>query len=757
MSSKQLTAKVRLNTSDAEKSIDRLVQKINKIDNTLKKVNGNNKVEQQLTKSNNQVNGIKNKVLEWAKAQKQVTANTRATNGVLGSVGNKLKMLASTYLGIMGAKATIGASDTITHAENRLNNLEGGSPEATTEAMDKMYVAAQRSRSAYGDMLNNVSKTMTLAGNAFDNNIDNAIKFQEIMAKAYSVGGASDAEKSSSMYQLVQALGSGILQGDELRSVREGAPIAYKEIEKFAQGVLKTDESLKELASQGKITSDMVVAAIMNAGDTIESKFENTVMTFGQAWDMIKNMALQAFRPVLQMFNEVLNSDLGTAIINGIGHAFVFLANTILWVADIIGTVFNWFAENWSWIQYIVIFAIATMVAYFGYLAGVMIVTAIKSAIAWMVLHWQLLLTIIIIGGLVTAIVWLANNMASGAEFMIACLSAIALAVFAVGLIFNSTALMIIGIIIALVAGIISLLANCGEEVMSIVYQVGAFFYNFAAGVINQILQIIWAMIDPIIGVIEFILNACQGGFDGFGGACANLIGQIISWFLSLGKVVTTIIDAIFGTDWTSGLNNLQEKVLEWGKKEDAITINREAPTIQSIGDEFGLNIPNRISYADAGKAGAKKGRQIEKSLESFGSSLKNGISNFDLGKFTGTDMGDIFSGIGDKSGSYLPGITDPAYDLNVGSPEDFLKGLDSIDSNVGDIKDSMDLSNDDLEYLRKIADMEWRKEFTTAEIRVDMTNNNTVNSERDLDGIVDYLSDVLRSEMTNVAYGVHY
>ena len=82
---------------------------------------------------------------------------------------------------------------------------------------------------------------------------------------------------------------------------------------------------------------------------------------------------------------------------------------------------------------------------------------------------------------------------------------------------------------------------------------------------------------------------------------------------------------------------------------------------------------------------------------------------------------------------------------------------LGGIGSDVGDIKDSMDLSNDDLEYLRKIADMEWRNEFTTAEIRVDMTNNNTVNGERDLDGIVEYLSDVLRNEMTNVAYGVHY
>jgi hypothetical protein len=89
---------------------------------------------------------------------------------------------------------------------------------------------------------------------------------------------------------------------------------------------------------------------------------------------------------------------------------------------------------------------------------------------------------------------------------------------------------------------------------------------------------------------------------------------------------------------------------------------------------------------------------------------------------------------------------------LDYGLPE-----LDGIGGDVSSIKDSMDLKDDDLEYLRKIAEMEWRKEFTTAEIKVDMSNYNTINGDRDLDGIVDYLSDVLRSEMTSVAEGVHY
>jgi hypothetical protein len=89
-------------------------------------------------------------------------------------------------------------------------------------------------------------------------------------------------------------------------------------------------------------------------------------------------------------------------------------------------------------------------------------------------------------------------------------------------------------------------------------------------------------------------------------------------------------------------------------------------------------------------------------------------------------------------------------------NPDDLAYTLDGISDDVGNISDSMDLTNDELDYLRRIADMEWRNEFTTAEIKVDMTNHNTVNGERDLDGIVEYLSDTLRAEMTQVAYGVH-
>lgn len=709
MSSKTLRATVKLDTKGAETSLKRLESKIkavnkainststgnNKLNTAINKaVTSTNKLEvttRKLDKTTQKVAASANKVndanVKAANSARRIRDGYNSSNTAASKLLRTMKSLAGTYLGIMGAKAIIGASDTITSAENRLNNLPGATPEQTKTNMDKMYSAAQRSRSGYGDMLSNVSKSMTLAGGSFQNNIDNAIKFQEIMAKAYTIGGASAAEQSSSMYQLIQALGSGVLQGDELRSVREGAPIAYKAIEEFAQGVLNTEESLKDLASQGKITSDMVVAAIMNSEQQINKSFENTQMTFAQAWESIKNMALQAFRPVLQMFNDALNSDVGQAIIDGLGKAFVFLANLILWVSNLFRVFFNWVGENWYWLQWIVYAVISAIIIYYTVLAAKAVWSAMKSCYAFLMGLSPLYLWIIVIGLVVAALVWLTGSIEDA----------------------------------------------CGVIVGAIMTAV-AFIWNVIVGVLNAIIQYAWTQfVEPWIGIIEWVLNVFNGGFNSFGDAVKNLLGNIISWFLSLGQVVTKIIDAIFGTNWTGGLESLKGKVLEWGKNENAITLNREAPTLSSMTN----GAVDRWAYSDAYETGNK-----------WGVSGANWISD----KLSG--IGDYLKSHNDANlavgGSYLPG------DVAL-STDDFLKGLDGIGSDVGDIKDSMDLSNDDLEYLRKIADMEWRNEFTTAEIRVDMTNNNTVNGERDLDGIVEYLSDVLRNEMTNVAYGVHY
>ena len=81
---------------------------------------------------------------------------------------------------------------------------------------------------------------------------------------------------------------------------------------------------------------------------------------------------------------------------------------------------------------------------------------------------------------------------------------------------------------------------------------------------------------------------------------------------------------------------------------------------------------------------------------------------------------------------------------------------LNKISGDTGAIKDKMDITSEDLKYLRDIAERDVINRFTTAEIKVDMTNNNNINGDNDIDGIVNTLSEKLEEQMTVVAEGVH-
>jgi hypothetical protein len=191
-----------------------------------------------------------------------------------------------------------------------------------------------------------------------------------------------------------------------------------------------------------------------------------------------------------------------------------------------------------------------------------------------------------------------------------------------------------------------------------------------------------------------------------------------------------------------------------------------------------GGKLPDRIAYSDAWKLGNEHGTIAMGKLEEFSSNVQNVMK--DPGKSIGNLMGGLnkkFSantgktGLLDKigdvlngSGTGLPDPNDPKYGLGKSYDpkgvqddiDDALKKLNGIDDNTGSMADSMELADEDLEYLRKLAEREWKKEFTTAEIKVDMSNYNTISGDGDLDGIVTRLRDRLYEELDAVADGVY-
>lgn len=758
MANKQLTAAVRLNTTQFEqklkriaRAVDALNKAVNKESNAYNAVNNAlGKTEQQQRRVKKEVERTKVATKQWGNAQTEVLKKINSSKSALGGLGSKLKGVLGMYMGIQGIGLMLNTSDTITKSENQLNNIEGGSPERTAKAMDKVYVAAQRSRGSYSAMLSDVGKLMTLSADAFQNNEDNAIRFQEIMNKAYKLGNMSAAEQATSMYQLVQALGSGILQGDELRSVREGASLMYKEMEKNIQAVLETDKSLKDLAADGLVTSDLVVWAVMQSGDKIDNQFKKTDMTFEDVATHIKNVAVQMMRKVQDRLVTLFNSEKGEKFLENISNAIVVAGNALIWLIDVFASFFNWSVDNWDWLKHAIVGALMLMITWTLIKAGISIFCAYQEIKAWMIANkvtWAtiaslltMLAVIAIVVMAVMALVYVFFLWRTGAidtcDAIVDALTVVAIAAAIVALLIGSW----VWAIVAVVAIAIALIINYLDYFLGIVYSIASFIYNLAVGVIDGILQLIYTMMEPILVIVEWIANCFNGGFNSIGDACANLVGQMIGWFLSLGKVVTKIIDAIFGTNWTDGLESLRQSVTSWGKNEKAITLTQDAPTLNSI---TGGALPERISYANAWDTGMKHGAAAQGWMNDVGSKFQN--------------MNGKFNQMSD-----LPNINDNSLAVNnsydpTGANSDIADALDKLNGATDDISDKMDISEDDLDYLRRIAEMEWRNEFTTAEIKIDMTNNNTVNSDRDLDGIVEYLSEVLLSEMNTVASGVHY
>ena len=794
MANKTLTANVKLNTKSAEQSLTRLTKKIDSVQKAITKTGTNQKLVKAIDKAVQKTNQLTVATNKWASATNKVASTTakvattakkvnsanqqatnsarklgsayRSTNANANGLLNTVKRLAATYLGVMGMRATINTSDTITSAENRFNNLEGGNANLTQSSMDKIYAASQRSRSSYGDMLSNVSKSMTLAGDAFQGNVDNAIKFQEIMAKAYTIGGASEAEQASSMYQLVQALGSGVLQGDELRSVREGAPIAYKKMEQFCQSVLKTDRSLKDLASDGVVTSDIIVAAIMSAEKEINDSFNNTQMTFAQAWNNIKNTATKAFEPVLKRLNKMLNGDLGKRALAGITKALVVAAQAADWLLTAFEAIAEWCITNWEWIKYVIAGVFATM-AIMAVQSAAQVITAFLSA------NWQILLIV----ASVMAILYVYELWRQGTidltDAIIYCLAIIAAALVVAGIILGNVPMLIAAMVVGILAIIFMFFSEicggvnvavqavvnaffwCGNLIMAIWEWIKAVAYNAMAGIVN----IAMALANSFVAICENIGTAFENAWIFAQNAFWDFVQSVLEGVKWLEPAINAIAQA-FGKDGftlTGLIENVESKkksYKEFTSVGDAWNSGMGTMEYKNLTEAWntGWNTYDAFEQGwagDAYDAGYTWGTGIEDAINEWGSqfqgSSEDGLFS-DIGSMLGIDLNGLLNGLVDPNDpSYS---TSGSYDPS-GANQDILDALDRIGDNT-------ELSQEDLDYLRRVADMEWKKEFTTASITIDMSNYNTINGDGDLDGIVTKLTDKLYEEMNAVANGVY-
>lgn len=609
---------------------------------------------------------------------------------------NKVKSLVGAYVGISTVKNALDLSDELTQTTARLDmmvsqyNALNGTMQTTDELSQMIFLAAQNSRASYMDTAASVAKLGNNARDAFASTGE-IVQFAELVNKQFTIAGASATESSNAFLQLTQALGSGVLRGDELNSIFEQAPNLIQTVADYMDVPIG---KIREMASDGQITADIVKNAMFAAADDIDAKFNSMPMTWGQLWTYYSNQALMTFQPVLQRLNEMANDQHMQTALTGIMNALSGAATIALNVIDVMVTGGAFIVDNWSMIAPViggVAIALGAYTVALGiYNTAQAISNGLKAAAALREsVHAAAL-----------AMQSEATFLATAAQYgfnaaLLACpLTWIVIAIIAV--------IAAIYLVVAAINKVQGTTYSATGVICGLVATAGAFIVNTGVGLLNGLIQLIWSIfVEPFLGIVEWVLNVTNGGFDSFGGAVANLIGNIISWFLSLGEVVTKIIDAIFGTDWTAGLNALQNNVLAWGKNENAITLDREAPTIAY-----------RASYSEAYNKGYD-----------FGQGVENRIKNF----FGGTkdDNSDNTGALG----SY-------------GAASDMAANVANIAGDTSSISDSLDVSKEDLKYLRDIAEQEAINRFTTAEIKVDMSGmSNTVHNTNDLDGIVDGLT----------------
>ena len=594
--------------------------------------------------ANAEMQEIYNGIHRNAQEQQEFNNTVRQGTNAVDSMADKITGMVSAYVGIQSVGKLVGLSDEYTQTTARLNMINDGL-QSTADLQDKIFASAQNSRAAYLQTADVVAKLALRAGSVWESN-EETIAFAETLNKAFVVAGASQEEMNSASLQLTQALGSGVLRGEELNAVFEAAPNIIQTIADYlGVGI----GEIREMASEGQITADVVKNAMLSSAEEIDAQFQSMPMTWEQVWTGAMNQLLYASQPLLQFINLL--------------------------------------AQNWSTLEPIVL-GVAAAVGLYVIALGAYKAVAAASAVTGAVHAASVALQS---GATFTATAaqygFNAALLACPLTWIVIAIIAVIAAIYALTAAFNKAT----GASVSATGLIMGAFAVLGAFLINTfvvpVQNKFAMFANFIGNLFN----------DPVAAVKVLFYDMAQ---------------TVIGYILNMARAIETIINKIPGVqvDITSGLDNFYSQI------EDAS---------QKVKDESGwveyVQKMDFIDYSDAANAGYEFGQGIEDKIGGFFGGDLNGMG-IDTGAF-GTDMSDV------------PG------------------GVNDIAQNT---KDSVDISDEELRYLHDLAEQDVINRFTTAEIRVDMVNNNNVSSQMDLDGIVDYVATGVYNAMEQAAEGVH-
>ncbi len=658
--------------------LDRAIQEQNNLNTAMQNmdVSGANAAYLQLSQTvGNTERYIRDNTDEQGRFNQEIQEGVSGAEGLMGMI----KRVVGAYVGIQSVGKILNMSDELTQTTSRLDlmnnsfNEINGTANETSELVNMVYAAAQDARGSLDSMASVVARFGNNARDAFGNS-EEVVAFADLVQKQMTIAGASTQEAANAELQLSQALGSGVLRGDELNSIFEQAPNLIQNIADYLDVPIG---QIREMAADGELSADVVKAAIFAAADDINGKFDEMPMTWGQIWQSMQNTAVMAFQPVLQRLNGMANSDAFQGFVDGAIEAMATTANIVLNIFDLVGSVAGFVADNWSIIEPIILGVAAAIVIYTAFTKGAEIASRAAS---------------------LATNAWTA---AQGAFSAVISMNPVGLIIIAV--------VLLIAIIYAAVAAVNHFAGTTTSAtglICGAVATAGAFIGNIFIGLINTIIGLgvsLWNAIANFVNAFALIFNNPIAGIEALFLSLFNFIVEVI-------ESAARMLDAVFGSNLADAVAGFQNKVQ--AKVDAVITENGGSEILKTV--EMSDYQFNRFDYGDAWNSGYN-----------FGEKIDDKISNFSLADIFGkTDI--------PNPDDYISGFSDAIANSGAGG------NLDSIADDTSAIKDSVDITDEDLKYLRDIAEQEAINRFTTAEIKLDMTNNNNVSSNADLDGIVD-------------------
>ena len=676
---------------------------INNINNTLNHTNNT------LSNTNNNFNNINHAVNNAAASQENLNQSIRTGQSEANGLLSGIKRIAATYLTFQAGKGIINASDQLVQTKARLDLINDGM-RSTAELQQMIFESAQRSRGSYMGTADAVAKLGMQARSAFANNAE-IVAFTEQLNKNFKIAGVSSQGIDSVMLQLTQSMASGKLQGEELNAVLDNAQPIVQHIADYMQNEMNIDTSnMKELASEGMITADIIKKAMFYSADETNKAFESIPITFSDIATNVKNNTQKLFEPVLQRLNDVANNENFNTLVYNVVNGMATIANVTLTVMETMANMYTFMSENWGIIGPMVGIAVG---AYLGFNTVALITNAILGAQA------------------------LAHGIAGAAE-MLHTGYTMAETVAQHGLNAALLACPLTWIVMAIVAVIAGLVAwsvhTNGLKATWLMFtnvlitawdslKLAAVFLAFT--VMNAWDSMLEGCKTAAVGIQNALGNMKANGLmiiQNFVNGAIDLINDLINTVNNIpGVSLETIQHVTFGTE-AMAENQAQQSArnndLAAYKAQKEANKQARYNTFNNMFNEAKSNYQDRIKGIEAAKAAHANGQD--------------------------SNILDMF-----KDNTDYQSLLDAAQGAS--------QGAGDTAKNTGAMKDALDIAEEDLKYMRDIAEQEVINRFTGIDIKVDMTNYNSVNSDMDIDGIVDTLSEKLEESLNTSAEGLHY